>query len=348
MTSFTVRECAHPSAVGAPEAWDALVAMPPATVSGSRAWLTAAFASAHPEAVPLLLVVEANDHLVGLLPLALYECRSSPTVRFAGSPHNDLSDVLALPGYREQAAAAILETLRSFASRGWSVQLDSIDPDGALAAADRGSCALVWMPDQPAPFIDLGGTWRFAASSRRRSQWNRRLGRLRDRHTVKFRRLEGHEMVRELPEFVRLREARRQATGREDQPPLEFLRHAVRELAPSGRCVLTEMVIDGRAAAADLYLVDDRVALMWLRGLDPCWEKFPCGHLLLRASAEQFAAEGFDILDLGRGAEPYKFVFGAERRVLLRGICQSETVTSVAAQSPPTGASVSREGLRQA
>jgi CelD/BcsL family acetyltransferase involved in cellulose biosynthesis len=58
---------------------------------------------------------------------------------------------------------------------------------------------------------------------------------------------------------------------------------------------------------------------MWLRGLDPTWQQFPCGHLLLCWTAERLRREGCAVLDMGRGDEPYKFVFGASDRVLLRG-----------------------------
>jgi CelD/BcsL family acetyltransferase involved in cellulose biosynthesis len=85
-----------------------------------------------------------------------------------------------------------------------------------------------------------------------------------------------------------------------------------------------DMLIDGMPVARDLYLVDSPIALMWLRGLDPAWQSFPCGHLLLCWTARHLRGEGYEVLDMGRGDEPYKFIFGASQRVLLRGTLSAD------------------------
>ena len=318
MTTISVSELVRLDAVPS-VAWDTLTARPPASINGSRRWVAAAFALAHPAAVPLLLAATAKERLVALLPLALHEPDTAPTLRVAGSPHNDLSDVLHLPGHGRAAADAMLAALTDVRRRGWAVELDAIDPDGVLAAADEPRDRLRWSPGEPAPRVDLRSTWRSAASSRRRQQWNRRLRRLRERHHVEFRRGDKEEVLAGLADFVAMRAARLRATGRSDGlPPEPFLVDVVRRLAGTGSCAFMELLVDGRPAARDLYLLERPVATMWLRALDPSWRRYPCGHLLLRASAEAFAADGFDVLDLGTGDEPYKYVFGAERRVLLR------------------------------
>lgn len=318
MGTLRVREHQRLSDVANVRQWDALTARPPASLSGSRAWLTAAFKTAHPEAKPYLLAVEDRGVLVALLTLSVHDLATGPTLRFAGAPHNDLTDLMVLRGHEAAAGEVVINALRSLSERGWSVHLDDLDPGGALVAADRDSHAMALVSGTPAPVIDLQGEWRFVASSRRRQQWRRRLRRLREHNRVEFGRIEGNDVMCELPKFARLREARRRATGRpRDQPPHAFIEDAVRRLAPSGRCVLSRMMINDRPAAMDLYLVDAGVAMMWLRALDPSWRRFPCGHLLLRETAECFAADGYRALDLGRGDEPYKFVFGGDRRVLL-------------------------------
>jgi CelD/BcsL family acetyltransferase involved in cellulose biosynthesis len=266
----------------------------------------------------VLFAAEAEGRLVGLLPLALHEHRLFPTLRFAGAPHNDLNDVLVLPGYEREAPAAIVDVLAGVEERGWSLCLDDVDPGGQLAAIG-GQRVLEWAPGGRAPVIDLRGPWEAAASGPRRRQWNRRLRRLRERHAVEIRRLDGEAIIDALPRFAALRAARLHATGRApDQPPPAFFQAIARELAPAGACALVEMLVDGDAVASDLYLLNPPVALMWLRALDPGFQRFPCGHLLLRATAELLAADGYESLDLGRGDEPYKYVFGAEPRTLLR------------------------------
>jgi CelD/BcsL family acetyltransferase involved in cellulose biosynthesis len=319
LSELRVRECRSPAEVGPPRAWDALRARPPASLTGSRPWVIAAFATAHPEATPWLIAVEARGRLVALLSLALHDCEGDPVLRFAGAPHNDLTDLMARPGYEDAAADAAVEALRSAAARGWSVRLDDVDPRGALAAADRRARLLTWSPDDPAPTIDLRGPWRSAASSHRRQQWSRALRRLRDRHRVCFRHVDGEDVLGRLPQFIELRAVRLHATGRPELPPHDFLECAVHGLAPRGQCAVMELLVDGHLAASDLYLLDQTVAMSWARALNPRWRRFPCGHLLLLAAADRFASAGFEVLDFGRGDEPYKFLFGADRRVLLSG-----------------------------
>jgi CelD/BcsL family acetyltransferase involved in cellulose biosynthesis len=288
-------------------------------VTGSRQWVEAAFELAHQCASPLLLAVEDHTMLVGLLPLALHRSGDVRTLRFAGAPHNDLADVLVLPGREKEVALAIAGALVRLSRRGCSVELEDVDPDGTLARCLPIRRSLAWSDASCAPLVDLHGEWRSAASARRRSQWDRKLRRLHDAHRVEFRRLDGMDVLPRLDDFERIRRARLRSAGRaQDQPPMAFARAVATRLASSNGCALAEMLVDGRPAAADLYLLAHDVALMWLRGLAPGWRRFPCGHLLLRVTAEGLESDGFTVLDLGRGDEPYKYVFGARPRVLGR------------------------------
>lgn len=317
MASSLVSSCAGPTEVPSEE-WDALVARPPASVNCSRAWVSGALASVDRQRTPQLLTVHADGQLVALLPLALDRAGPRPTLRLVGSPYHDLADVLVRPGH-EQAAVAVVTQLRALTGRGWSVDLDLLDPDGALIAADRERALLAWEPSQCAPLIDLGGDWRCAASPRRRRQWRSHRRRLERLHALEFRWIEGDEVVPALPEFVRVREGRLRLKRYPLDPlQVELLNAVVPPLAAAGRCAFAELRLDGAMVARDLYLLDGRVGLMWLRALDVAWMRYACGHLLLRWSAESLAAKGFEALDLGCGGEPYKFVFGAEPRMLLR------------------------------
>ncbi len=265
---------------------------------------------------PLLLACEGEDGLTGLLPLAL---DGSGGARLVGAPYNDLSDVLTLPGYEAEAAAAILAAVRSLAGRGVAVTLHSLDPQGALAAADARLGALLWSPERPAPAIHLDRDLEVKVSGRRRRTWGNRRRRLERSHAVEFRAVEGAAAGDALPDFERLREQRRAATGRpRERPPVALVAEAVRRLTATGAVAFFEMLVDGSPVASDLYLLDRPGALMWLRGLNPAWQPFPCGHLLLCWTAARLRREGYEVLDMGRGDEPYKFIFGASDRVLLK------------------------------
>lgn len=318
MPSLRTRICVNRDESVSPTAWGALTARPPASLCGSPAWCAAAFEVAHPEAEPMSIAVEREERLLGLLPLAVHEGKAgSRIVRFAGAPHNDMTDLMVFPGASPDVAVAALEALQRLHEEGYSLRLDALDPDGALAGAGP-PVQLEWAIDEPAPVVDLKGSWRSGASSRRRKQWDRKLRRLDEAHTVDFQVIDGPRMLEELTLFGHLREARRLATAREpDLPPVPFFEAVVQRFCRSGACAFFEMVVDGVPVARDLYLLDSPVAMMWLRALDPAWQQTPCGHLLLRKTAELLTAAGYETLDLGRGAETYKFFFGARERRLL-------------------------------
>lgn len=300
------------------DSWARLSARSPASVIGSPQWLEAAFATTHRGMEPLLLASEGENGLTGLLPLAV----SGDGARLVGAPYNDLSDVLVAPGYESEATEALLEATKSLAGRGIPVTLHSIDPRGVLPEVDAGVGAFEWSVERPAPEITLDCDLEEKVSGRRRRTWGNRRRRIEQDHAVEFRVLTGgRDVLAALPVFERLRESRRQATGRPpERPPVALVAEAVKLLAAEGRAVaFFEMLVDRQPVASDLYLLDPPVGLMWLRGLDPAWREFPCGHLLLCWTARYLRSCGYEVLDMGRGAEPYKFIFGASDRVLLRG-----------------------------
>lgn len=301
------------------KSWSQLSARSPASVIGSPPWLEAAFASTHRGMEPLLLASEGEAGMTGLLPLAIDD---SGAACLAGAPYNDLSDVLVLPGHEIEATEALLAAAGALADRGVEVTLHSIDPHGVLVRVDADVGAFEWSAERPAPEIVLDRDLEEKVSGRRRRTWGNRRRRIEQDHTVEFRMVaEGHEVLASLPSFERLRELRRQATGRPaERPPVALVAEAVKRLAEEGEAIaFFEMVVDGDVVASDLYLLDPPVALMWLRGLDPAWQAFPCGHLLLAWTARRLRSQGYEVLDMGRGNEPYKFIFGASDRVLLRG-----------------------------
>jgi CelD/BcsL family acetyltransferase involved in cellulose biosynthesis len=317
LSDLRVKILKDPDEVPASE-WDTLRARPPASLNLSREWAAAALATTDADADPRLLAVHRGDRLLGLLPLALRGMRGKPTLGFLGAPHNDLTDLMALPGEEEAAARAILQFLGSW-EPGMAIDLEDLDPLGVLATYDRDHRALEWSPSTGAPKIDLRRPWTSVASPRLAGRIRNAMERLRAAHSVELGWVRGTDAVAALPAFISCREARLTAKGRPlDLPPLPLLENVVRRLAPVGRCALVELRIEGELAAADLYLLDPPVGMMWLRALERKWQKHLSGHLLLHATMKLLGQEGYEVLDLGRGDEPYKFDFGAEARLLLR------------------------------
>jgi CelD/BcsL family acetyltransferase involved in cellulose biosynthesis len=297
--------------------WKALTARSPASVTGSRAWLEAALATVDRDADPYLLTVCDGDRPVGLMTL-VSESGPRPRLRFAAAPFNDLTDLLVCPGYEAAASAAVLHALRGRAREGWTVELMDLDPAGSLAAGDPQRRLLRWEPSWSAPTLRLDGNDLPRPSRRRRRNWDRALAQLTARHRVEIRFVTGSAMLTDLKEFTHVRDIRLRAKKRNlHDPPLALLEAAVRRLAPLERCGFMELHVADLVVARDLYLLDGSVAMLWLRALCMDWLRYSCGHLLLRASSEHLAIRGFHTIDFGRGAEEYKFAFGAQDRVLL-------------------------------
>ncbi len=297
--------------------WDLLRARPPASLNLSREWAAGALATSDADAEPRLLAIRRRDRLVGLLPLALRRRGGAPVLGFLGAPHNDLTDLMTLPGEEKAAAGAILGFLGSW-EPGAVIHLEELDPLGTLATHKQDHQALEWSASAGAPKIDLRRSWTSIASPRLAKRVSTSMERLRAAHSVEIGWKRGESAVTALPTFISCREARLKAKGRPlDLPPLSLLEDVVGRMAPSGRCALIELRIDGDLAAADLYLLEPPVGMMWLRALERKWQKHLSGHLLLHTTVKLLGREGYEVLDLGRGEEPYKFEFGAEARLLL-------------------------------
>jgi CelD/BcsL family acetyltransferase involved in cellulose biosynthesis len=320
----------HPDEIPA-EAWSALVAQPPASVTGSREWIDAALATVDRGCSPYLAAFYCGDRLIGLLTLVRDgEPGRGETLRFAASPFNDLADVLALPGHEEIVARAAMTFLTHSAGEGWRIHLSDLDPDGLLAR--RRDSGLRWDEASAAPVVDLRRPSAGLSPPRRR-RLARKLDRLREGHRVTFRCTSGDGMLDEMEAFISMRETRlRQLSRTLDDPPLDFLREAVRRLAPTGRCAFLELLVDDYTVARDLHLLDRGVAMLWLRALDMGWLRPPCGLLLLGESMRWLHSEGFTTLDFGRGNEPYKFEWGGQPRQLL-SVTASDNRTPATPQS---------------
>lgn len=300
-----------------PTAWAALSARGSARICGSRDWVQSAFERAHPDAQPRLIAVHDDDKLVGMMALAL-RGDDPGTLTAAGAPHNDLVDVLAAPGRADDVAACVLTVLKRERLGGCHVELEALDPAGALAARAPHAPWLTWDQDVQAPLVELGPDWKRRFNPAWASQWERRERRLRQAHDVRIAKLSGGATVARLAEFVALRRARLTARGWPlDLPPEEVLVDVVQRLAPSGRCALIELRIGEQLVASDLYQLAPPVAMLWLRAFDGDWSSVSPGSLLVRAAGDLLNAEGYTALDLGRGDESYKFDLGARTRMLL-------------------------------
>lgn len=311
------------------DGWDALQARPPASVCGSFSWVNAALDYLHQKGEPLILLILDGTRLVGSLPLICEMRHGVPTVRLVGDPLNDLADArLAVdcPG----AARALLTALEALSANGAHIHLTDLDPDGHLVSVLRGSRVFRLSDAGDAPVIDLN-TW--PALSRNFDKNLRRCERmLRAQHHVTFRWQRPDPAGSLLADLLRLRSARFRQTGAvselpeiESEPGFRFFLQSVStELGAQDRCGIATLCLDGIPVARDLYIADQRTAMLFLRGMNPQWHRYSCGHLLLKSTVTRLAKEGCTTLDLGRGDEAYKYRFGANSRRLVTAVSSDD------------------------
>ena len=92
----------------------------------------------------------------------------------------------------------------------------------------------------------------------------------------------------------------------------------------AGALRMYAMRIDGRIVAVFYGFAHQGTTYYYLSGYDPALEKLSIGTLLVAHAVEQAVAEGGHTFDFLRGAEEYKYAWGAEdrmnqRRMLIRG-----------------------------
>ncbi|MEQ8849467.1 GNAT family N-acetyltransferase [Botrimarina sp.] len=120
------------------------------------------------------------------------------------------------------------------------------------------------------------------------------------------------------PLLVKLHRERREAMGHPgvfDEPRFDrFHRLASERLLAKGRLYLAVLELDGKPAAVDYALQDERAVYAYQGGIAPWALERDAGHLSQMVLAETALAAGRTRLDLLRGDEPYKLSWGAVHR----------------------------------
>ncbi len=124
-----------------------------------------------------------------------------------------------------------------------------------------------------------------------------------------------------------------------------FHRDATPRLAAAGLLHATLLRIEGRVAGAFHGLRRGRTLYAYLGGFDPAFAFESPGTVLMGHAIDAMAAGGAGALNLLRGAEPYKYEWGAVDRVNSRRLLREAAAVSArptrsrracAAAHPPT------------
>lgn len=275
---------------------------------------------------PLCVVAlkdDTDDTVVGLAPLLLD--LPSRQLQFIGHPLNDRNGVLALPGLRAAVWRSVAARLGARSPAG--CQLPEMD-DAEVADCMSAGLGCRRSAAAPSPLIRLPSAWPVyyqRLSAGRRRAWRRATRQLAEHGAVHFEWLAGSRLPGdELRAFHRDRLQRFAVAERlpelsvvERSPAFgDFLADVADELAAEGLLQLGRLWAGDCRAAQNLYLSWPGVTLDYMQTFTPALGACSPGMLALLAGIERCIAAGAPVFDFGRGDEAYKFVLGAEPRLL--------------------------------
>lgn len=301
----------------AAEWWTLWRSAPAATPFQSPAWLLAwwrAFVPGHLATI----VVRERGHLVGLAPLYLERARWGTRLLPLGIGASDYLDVLAAPGREPEVGASLAAAAAGV--DGWSTWLlTNLAPDalarrlpapaGCRAALDSADvCPRISLPQVS---LDLAAV--VPAGQRRKLRMaHHRLA----RHGA-WRILATADLGpgQWLDQLTRLHARRWQSRGEAgvlaDPRMQHFLSLALPALATHDllRCFAIEAA--GGIAGVHVGFVHGTCTYAWLGGIDPEKAHLSPGAVLIGHAIETAMHEGHGAFDFLRGAEAYKYGWGA-------------------------------------
>lgn len=302
--------------------WELFLRTPEATPFQSPAWLLSwieTFVTArHLRAI----VVSEGRSLVGLLALIVMDEGGERVARMAGTGISDYSDALVDPRHRAAVSRAL-----SDAVHGVCEEVDRIDltdvPGTSLVPALLASGGASSSPCSVCPKLALDGTYEERLSElpawfrRNLRQGEARLGRA----AATFHVADGRTAGPLLEAFFHVHGLRWRARGQpgvlEDPSIRAFHRRAAPRLIGRGLLQLTVGWVDGEPVTA-AYVLTHTDAHLYLTGFDPAFERMSAGSVAIGQAVARAYTDRRRSFDFLRGAEPYKYVWGARDCVTLR------------------------------
>ncbi len=293
----------------APE-WRALWRQAGASAFQSPDWLLPWWRQFGNGAARVATLHDAGDALLGVLPLYALDGRLLPI----GAGATDQSDTLLAARAPADAATALLRTALRDAS---VCELTELAPGAHLLGPDAPPG---WrLEDAPAslcPVLTLGESLEASVPAAQRR--NLRMARRRADRAGEWRAatLPPDAGIAALARLHAARwEARDEPGGVLADPRMAaFLAEAVPALAAAGAAKIEAILFGDAVVAAALVLHAPGRHLLYLGGFDPARRFESPGTLLIGHVIAQAIAAGAAELDFLRGAEPYKYAWGARDR----------------------------------
>lgn len=318
------------------DAWEALLDLDPAgTVFHGARFLRLWCRHLRGRCDLRLRFVTEGSEVIGVVP----EVRETDAatggriVHFAGGEHvTDYLGPVSRPEHRRTVAEAWIAAVA--AEEDWDeLRAAGLAEDAGwhehlAGAADRAGLAVAGPEvEDVCPRIDLAGGWDGyleRLSSKQRHEIRRKARKLgREAGVVKLDEVDRVDGVDAIETFITLcRRSPGEKAAFFDRPGTpDFFRALAAEFAVDGTLRIHRLDVDGRLAAMTLSLVHggDRSPREWglyNSGFEPDLGALAPGLVLVGELIRIAAEDGCDVFDLLRGAEPYKYRFGAVDRRL--------------------------------
>jgi CelD/BcsL family acetyltransferase involved in cellulose biosynthesis len=303
------------------EWWDLWRRAQSATPFQSPAWLIPWWQCFHPGEL-FTVTIRHNGQLVGLAPFYIEKSALARRILPVGISVSDYLDVLFDPAYAAEAGHALVESIAHEAG-GWDEwSLEELEPDAAaLSLPAPARCQDSSMPQSACPVLALAAraasVWDFVPARKRRDT-NLARNRAARRGEIVIESADPARTSEMLELLFRLHAARWQSRGTagvlESEMVRSFQHAAAPRLAAAGLLRLWVLHIGSQPAAVHYGLMHGRRAFAYLTGFDPGFAFESPGVILLAHAIEQAFAEGASEFHFLRGAESYKYQWGAVDR----------------------------------
>jgi CelD/BcsL family acetyltransferase involved in cellulose biosynthesis len=288
-----------------------------ATIFQSPDWLVPWWRHFAPGRLLCIALWRGKD-LVGFAPL--YREEGSRRCLPLGISLSDYLDVLVT----EEDKHPVLEAIQAEIARvanGADTCFPDIAPDASVLAMNSSACSLHQAPAQRAPELVLGPADNPLKNAPAHQRQNLRTAENRaGRRGCVVREIVTHELPRFIPALMQLHSARQRQLGRlgldQDARVLPFLIEAFRALARENVVRAYSTECEGRLVGGYLGFLHRNRASYYFGGFDAAFAFESPGTILIGHAMRCAAAEGAEIFDFLRGAEPYKYAWGARDRQL--------------------------------
>ncbi|MET0390594.1 MAG: GNAT family N-acetyltransferase [Polyangiales bacterium] len=263
------------------------------------------------------LAIYRGSQLVGLVPQRL--CRDQPArvLTLLGGSASDYRDVLVHPAHTRGVLACYRDWLWTQRAEWDYCDFEQLPAQSPLLQLDLSTLGAAHSAVQEAcPVLELRATLKDTLPARLQKGLAQAHTALAQRGRLGYEVANPSSLDALMDGLIALHDKRQLER---DKPGLfqeahvaAFHRTAARRLLEAGALRMYALRLDGQLLAVFYGFADTQRVYYYLGAFDATWSKYSPGALVLAYAIEQAIADGAKELDFLRGAEPYKYAWGAE------------------------------------